>query len=54
MEPLPPPEAIKMHVAYFFYEKGKSGNEFCYKETCKVPVIPDEFDALKKFKEYVR
>ena len=54
MEPVPPPEPFKMQVVIFYYEKGKSGNDYLNKEVCKVPVRPKEFDSLIKFKEYVR
>ena len=55
-EPLPPQEPIpiKVHVITFYYESGKSGNDYAFKEVCKVPMKEGEFTSLKKFSEYIR
>ena len=47
-------ETFKMQVVIFYYMKGRSGNDYVYKETCKVPIHQKQFDSLKKFAEYVR
>ena len=41
-------------VVTFFYHVGKSGNDYAYKETSRVPVKDNEFSSLKKFSQYLR
>ena len=43
-----------IRVVVIYYKRGKSENDFEYKEACRVP-IPDEKKALTlaKFKQYI-
>ena len=44
----------KIKFVVFFYDVGKSGGDFCIKETFAVPYNDADFKSLKKTKEYVR
>ena len=56
IEPIPPrePIQIKVHDITFYYESGKSVNNYTFKEVCKVPMKEGELTTLKKFSEYIR
>ena len=47
-------EKTKIKFVVFFYDIGKSGNDFTVKETHAVPYNDQDFKTLKKMKEYVR
>ena len=45
---------VEVTLVALYYEKGKSGNDFLYKELSKLPIKPHEFKNLRTFSEYVR
>ena len=47
---------VKIPVVAFFYEKGKSGNDFTHKELYKlpIPVGGTGLNTLKEFSRYAR
>ena len=47
-------DITKIKFIVFFYDVGKSGNDFCVKENHAVPYIEKEFETVKKMQEYVR
>ena len=47
-------QITKIPLVAFFYEVGKSGNEYTMKETHRLPHKERYFDSLKQLTEYAR
>ena len=43
---------VEVTLVALYNEKGKSGNDFLYKELTKVPIKPNEFKNLRKFEKF--
>ena len=43
-----------LFVVAFFYEEGRGGNDFLYKENYKVPYKEEEMATIKKAINYIR
>ena len=42
------------NLTAFFYQLGKSGNDFTLKENYRIPYNEDEFSCLKRMQEFIR